>query len=173
MLRFSKSLALALPLAAGLTGVAAAQSPSPQPLPYWHVWVDGAGQTHQTRCEFKDLSTLSLGKDVAPVFGDTLPDAPAHVVIAQFPKGWVGQWHPNPKSQWIVPLSGRWFVETMDGHRVEMGPGDASFGEDQASTPDAAGHVGHLSGTLGDAPITLMFVQLDSKPARDDECRVK
>lgn len=45
--------------------------------------------------------------------------------------------------------------------------------EDQASKPDGAGHVGHLSGTLGDAPITLMFVQLDSKPARDDACRVK
>jgi hypothetical protein len=28
----------------------------------------------------------------------------------------------------------------------------------KGSKPDAAGHFGHLSGTLGDAPITLMFV---------------
>jgi hypothetical protein len=28
-----------------------------------------------------------------------------------------------------VPLSGRWFVETMDGTRVQMGPGEASFGK--------------------------------------------
>ena len=94
-------------------------------------------------------------------------------MIAQFPKGWVGQWHENPAPQWIIPLSGRWFVETMDGHRVEMGPGDASLGEDQGSKPDAAGHVGHLSGTLGDAPITLMFVQLDHKLTLIDACRNK
>ena len=102
-----------------------------------------------------------------------LPDRPDHVVIAQFSKGWVGQWHENPAPQWIIPLSGRWYVETMDGHRVEMGPGDASLGEDQGSKPDAAGHTGHLSGTLGDAPITLMFVQLDHKVALNDACRNK
>jgi hypothetical protein len=28
--------------------------------------------------------------------------------------------------QSIVPLSGRWFVESMDGVRTEMGPGDVS-----------------------------------------------
>jgi hypothetical protein len=64
-------------------------------------------------------------------------------------------------------------VETTDGHRVEMGPGDASLGEDQGSKPDAAGHVGHPSGTLGDAPITLMFVQLDHEVTLDDACRDK
>jgi hypothetical protein len=91
-------------------------------------------------------------------------------VIAQFPKGWVGAWHENPAAQWIIPLSGRWFVETMDAHRIEMGPGDASLGEDQGSKPDAAGHFGHLSGTLGDAPITLMFIQLDRKVTFNDAC---
>ena len=54
-----------------------------------------------------------------------------------------------------------------------MGPGDASLGEDQGSKPDAAGHTGHLSGTLGEEPITLMFVQLDHKVALNDACRNK
>jgi hypothetical protein len=168
-----RSVMLALAFAAGPASIAAAQSPNPQPFKYWHVWVDSAGTTHQTQCEFKDFSTLSLGKGVEPIFIDELQDRPAHVVIAQFPKGWVGQWHENPAPQWIIPLSGRWFVETMDGHRVEMGPGDASLGEDQGSRPDGAGHVGHLSGTLGDAPITLMFVQLDHKVTLNDACRDK
>jgi hypothetical protein len=91
--------------------------------------------THQTQCEFKDFSPLSLGKGVELIFVDKLQDTPDHLVIAQFPKGWVGAWHENPAAQWIIPLSGRWFVETMDGHRVEMGPGDASLGEDQGSKP--------------------------------------
>jgi hypothetical protein len=168
-----RSAVLALAFAAGSANIAAAQSPTPQPLRYWHVWVDGVGTTHQTQCEFKNFSPLSLGKGVEPIFADKLQDTPAHVLIAQFPQGWVGTWHENPKPQWIVPLSGRWFVETMDGHRVEMGPGDASLGEDQGSKPDAAGHSGHLSGTLGDSPITLMFVQLDRKATRNDAYRDK
>jgi hypothetical protein len=49
-----------------------------------------------------------------------------------------GQWYENPAPQWIIPMSGRWFVGTMDGHRVEMGPGDASLGEDQGSSSPAA-----------------------------------
>ncbi len=68
-----------------------------------------------------------------PIFIDRLPDTPAHVAIAQSPKGWVGQWHENPAAQWIITLSGHWFIETMDGHRVEMGPGDVSLGEDQGA----------------------------------------
>ena len=51
-----------------------------------------------------------------------------------------------------------------------MGPGDTSLGEDQGSKPDAAGHFGHLSGTLGDAPITPMFVQLDRRVTFNDAC---
>jgi len=76
---------LALAFAAGLASIAAAQSPSPQPFKYWHVWVDSEGTTHQTQCEFKDFSTLSLGKGVEPIFIDKLQDRPAHVAIAQFP----------------------------------------------------------------------------------------
>jgi hypothetical protein len=170
-MRSLRNITLALAFAAGLVSIAAAQSPTPQPFHYWHVSVDSGGKTHQTRCEFKDFGTLSLGRGAEPIFVDKLQDKPDHVVIAQFPKGWVGAWHENPAPQWIIPLSGRWFVETMDGHRIEMGPGDASLGEDQDLKPDAAGHVGHLSGTLGDAPITLMFVQLDHKVILNDACK--
>ena len=66
--------------------------------------------------------------------------------------GWVGEWHENPKPQWIVPLSGQWFVETMDGNRVEMGAGDISFGADQNTRANNKGHKGHLSGTAGRSP---------------------
>ena len=48
----------------------------------------------------------------------------------------------------------------MDGTRVEMGPGDVSFGADQNTRPDAEGRKGHRSGTVGNAPCRLMIVQL-------------
>jgi hypothetical protein len=72
-------------------------------------------------------------------------------------------WHENPLPQWIVPLSGSWFVETMDGHRVEMGPGELSFGGDQGCRC-LDGKQGHLSGAVGSEPALLMLIQLDQLP---------
>ena len=69
-------------------------------------------------------------------------------------------WHENPVPQWIVPLSGRWFVETMDGHRVEMGPGELSFGGDQGCRR-TEGRLGHRSGALDGQPAMLMLIQLE------------
>ena len=94
-------------------------------------------------------------------------------VVTVLPAGWVGTWHENPKPQWIIPLSGRWFVQTMDGQRIEMGPGEISFGEDQNTRPDAQGHKGHVSGSIGDAPAVLMLVQFGDPPTIDQPCRFK
>jgi hypothetical protein len=85
------------------------------------------------------------------------------------PVGWIGEWHENPKPQWIIPLSGRWFVEAMDGTRVEMGPGELSFGGDQ-NCRARDGRVGHRSGTIGDSPATLIVVQFDSASAPRGPC---
>ncbi len=85
------------------------------------------------------------------------------------PVGWIGEWHENPKPQWIIPLSGRWFVESMDGQRIEMGPGDISFGADQNTKP-LDGKKGHLSGTVGGEPATLMLIQFDALPAGRRPC---
>jgi hypothetical protein len=93
--------------------------------------------------------------------------------VTVLPAGWVGTWHRNPKPQWIIPLSGRWFVQTMDGKRVEMGPGNLSFGEDQTTKPDAKGKNGHLSGSVGDAPAVLMLVQIATAATIGEPCRFK
>jgi hypothetical protein len=85
------------------------------------------------------------------------------------PVGWVGTWHENPKPQWIIPLSGRWFVESMDGTRVEMGAGELSFGADQECR-EIGGKRGHRSGTVGDAPAVLMVVQLDEHSPPPGPC---
>ena len=88
---------------------------------YWHVWTDDVGATHQTRCELSAFQMQSMGGRAAPQWNDHLVTADATVLIASLPVGWIGEWHGNPKPQWIVPLSGCWFVETTDGTRVEMG----------------------------------------------------
>jgi hypothetical protein len=86
------------------------------------------------------------------------PGAVKAVWFNVLPVGWVGEWHPSPAPQWVVPLSGRWFVETQVGIRVEMGPGDIHWGADTAGAP-VHGQVGHRSGQLGDVPCVQLMVQ--------------
>jgi hypothetical protein len=139
-------------------------------LSYWHVWTDENGVSRQTRCQLRTFRRQSMS-GAAPQWNDVLGTFGATVLFAVLPVGWIGDWHENPKPQWIVPLSGRWFVETMDGTRVEMGPGDISFGEDQNTRRDSDGRRGHRSGTVGDESATLMIVQLQETPTAARPCR--
>lgn len=146
---------------------------TPPAAPYYHVWVDEGGRSHVDRCEMRDFIMKSVGGPSAPQWQNKLPDEVEAVIFSILPVGWVGEWHENPKPQWVVPLSGRWFVETQDGTRVEMGPGDLHFGEDQDSSPDENGKKGHLSGTVGDEPCVQMIVQFKSPPTKGQPCRFK
>ncbi|MGH8599043.1 MAG: cupin domain-containing protein [Burkholderiales bacterium] len=135
---------------------------APPTLHYWHVYVDGDGISHQERRTVTNFERQSMG-GAAPQWNAILKEHPARAMFSVLPAGWTGDWHENPAPQWIVPLSGRWFVETMDGERVAMGAGDVSFGGDQGCVADANGHKGHRSGTIGDEPAVLMLVQLSTR----------
>jgi hypothetical protein len=140
--------------------------PGPKPsVPYWHIWTDEQGVSHQHRCELTSFDLKGVGP-ADPQWNDKQARSEATVVFTVQPVGWVGDWHENPAPQWILPISGRWWVESMDGTRVEMGPGDLSLGEDQGCTADAQGRKGHKSGTIGDQPAVLMTVQLHVPPVK-------
>jgi hypothetical protein len=143
--------------------------PTPE-VPYWHVWTDEDGVSRQSRCWIKDFEFASVSSGAAPSWIGRPGDPAARVVVLVLPPGWVGEWHENPAPQWIVPLSGRWFVETMDGTRVEMGPGELSFGNDQNTRPDEEGRRGHRSGTVGTEPAVLMLVQVERQPRPGRPC---
>lgn len=128
-------------------------------LAYWRVYVDAQGVSRQERRAITDFVRQSMG-GAAPQWNTVLEEKPSRAMFSVLPAGWTGDWHENPAPQWIVPLSGRWFVETMDGARVEMGAGEVSFGGDQGCTVDAQGRKGHRSGTVGDEPAVLMIVQM-------------
>jgi hypothetical protein len=140
---------------------------------YWHVWTDEKGVSHQKRCEMSEFKLQSISEGAAPSWIDKQSTPGATVLVVVQPVGWVGEWHENPKPQWIIPLSGRWFVETMDGKRVEMGPGDISFGGDQNTKPDAQGRKGHRSGTVGNQPSVNLIVQLEKDPFPGQPCGFK
>jgi hypothetical protein len=129
-------------------------------MPYWHVYVDQDGVSRQKRFELSAFELKGINPKVEPQWNDKMPVSTAGVTFTVLPAGWVGEWHENPKPQWIAILSGRWFVETMDGVRVEMGPGELMMGEDQGTREGK----GHRSGTVGDQPCSMIVTTLDVAP---------
>jgi len=141
-------------------------------IPYWHLYVDEQGVSHHRQCYLTEFEMKSMSGAAAPQWQGKKTTDEMTVMVTVQPVGWTGDWHENPKPQWIIPLSGRWFVEAMDGKRIEMGPGEISFGEDQnCATVD--GRTGHYSGTVGNEPAVLMVVQFATPPTIAQPCRFK
>jgi hypothetical protein len=139
---------------------------------YWHLWTDDDGVSRQSRCAMTEFDLKSIKPPAHPQWQGTRSSGRMTTIVTVLPAGWVGTWHENPKPQWIVPLSGRWFVESMDGAHVEMGPGELSFGGDQ-NCREVGGKRGHRSGTVGDGPAVLMIVQLEDAAAPFLPCEFK
>jgi hypothetical protein len=141
-------------------------------IPYWHLWTDADGISRQTQCALTEFELKSMKAPANPQWQGRHTSGKMTTMVTVQPVGWIGTWHENPKPQWIVPLSGRWFVEAMDGTRVEMGPGVISFGGDQ-NCREVDGKRGHLSGTIGDVPAVLMVIQFDDAPAPQSPCEFR
>lgn len=132
---------------------------------YWHVWTDEQGISRQSRRQITNFTLKSIAPPAAAQWLGQVKQEGGTCSFTVLPVGWIGTWHENPQPQWIIPLSGCWFVETMDGQRVEMGPGSISFGADQNTQEDDRGHQGHLSGTVGDVPAVLVIIQFADEPS--------
>ena len=87
----------------------------PRPtVPYWHLWTDEQGVSHQRQCTLSQFELKGVG-DADPQWNNKQDTNSSTVVFTVQPVGWVGDWHENPAPQWIVVLSGRWWIESMDG----------------------------------------------------------
>ena len=134
-------------------------------IPFWHVWTDSEGVSHQTRQTLSDFEMQVISAGNTPQWLSPSSHGEITVLFSVLPVGWSGPWHENPAPQWVIPISGAGGVETMDGTRVEMGVGELSFGGDQ-KTKAQNGKSGHLSWVVGEEPCQLMIAQLSEGMAR-------
>jgi hypothetical protein len=132
-------------------------------VPYWRVWRDAEGISHQDQAWVENFELAHLAEGTQSLWRTPTEQDTTGIVIIQVEPDVDYGWHENPVPQWIVPLSGRWFVETMDDHRVEMGPGELSFGGDQ-DCRCVDGRQGHRSGALDGKPAMLMLIQVEQHP---------
>ena len=95
--------------------------PRPE-IPYWHLWTDAGGVSHQTRCALTEFELKGVGR-AAPQWNNKQDRVEATVVYTVQPVGWVGDWHENPAAQWIVVLSGRWWVNPWTARASNKAPG--------------------------------------------------
>lgn len=130
---------------------------------YWSLWTADDGISHQSLCKLDGLSLQNFSVSGNPEWVSNDDMKTIQYVFNIMPVGWTGDWHKSPKPQWVIPTEGKWYIESMDNHRVEFGPGDISFGFDVASKLKD-GKIGHLSGNAGDEPARVLVIQVDSMP---------
>jgi mannose-6-phosphate isomerase-like protein (cupin superfamily) len=110
---------------------------------YTSITMNDAGVSSFTggmvRFEYEDYAPPAAPLGVSETAGaETL-------LFLTFPIGWVGEWHPTPRKQFVFILVGHIEVEVGDGEKREFGPGDVILALDTAGR-------GHISRTLGSEP---------------------
>ena len=127
---------------------------------FWRVWVNDSGESCQSLHSLVGHKQSVFAEGAAPIWSAMHYNASAKLITLILVPGEICEWHENPMPQWIIPLRGRWSVETMDGTIVEMGPGDISFGGDQGTN----NRQGHRSWAVGETPAELLLIQVKGPP---------
>ena len=68
--------------------------------------------------------------------------AGAGAEIRRAPPGRVVDWHPAPRRQYVITLSGRGEIELVDGTKIQLGPGSINLAEDLTGK-------GHITRVIG------------------------
>ena len=124
---------------------------------YTRIYCDASGESH-----FEDVSVNVTPVDFAPPappLNLAEPIEAKRVILCDFPRAWVGDWHPAPRRQFYIQLSGRLQVTVSDGEVREFSSGSLVLLDDMSG-------VGHVTKVVGDAGVQGVFVQLNESNAR-------
>ena len=117
---------------------------------YTRIFADEEGETHFEDVEI-ELAFDQYAPPAPPFMISELRPA-THYGFSQFPSGWLGEWHPTPRKQFYLILSGEVECTVSDGERRVFGSGSIALLEDTSGK----GHVTRIVGSM-DA-VTAMVV---------------
>ena len=141
MRHISLTAALVLCVWVAMAGQVAAQASAVQPVT--RMYSDAQGETH--------LETVMM--DVGRSNGFSATDT---VYFSRFAADMNVDWHPGPRRQFLITLSGSGYeVETSDGAVAQLLPGSVLLVEDTNPA-----HRGHQTRSLGGETL-VMFVPID------------
>jgi hypothetical protein len=99
----------------------------------YRLYTGADGESHIEELKLADHPEL---KDFQATTGIRIQECPAKQFL---------DWHPAPRRQWLIILSGELEIGLGDGTLRRFGPGDARLVEDTSRR-------GHTTRTLGEQP---------------------
>lgn len=115
--------------------------------PVIRVFADASGTTHVEDGEIALHDAGEIGALSAPIES-------ARVLLRRNHASYDYDWHPSPARQLILLLTGTIELETGDGERRRIGPGNTLLLEDVTGR-------GHRTRNVGGAPRLTAFIQTD------------
>lgn len=124
------------------------------------TYADPDGGSHFADVEDAIVPTAFVPSN--PPLGLSPPRAATTAVFCRLAPGWDGFWHPTPRRQFAVTLSGEWEIAVTDGERRCFRPGDVVLLDDRAGR-------GHNTVVIGADDVLLMLVWLDGDGEDGDD----
>ena len=123
-----------------------------QVLKYVRVYADSTGESH-----FEDLTInlneIDFAPPAPPIFTSDLNPSSNYGFASVLPR-WESEWHPAPKRQYMIYLSGTIEAQTSDGEIRQFGPGSITLVEDTTGK-------GHKSRVVGSDQVIGIVIQLE------------
>jgi quercetin dioxygenase-like cupin family protein len=119
---------------------------------YTRVFAGPDGESHfeDVNVEMNPVNEYARG---VPVVDVSAPIPAAAMTFLRAPAGWVGDWHPAPRRQFLAYLAGEVEATVSDGETRRFGPGDITLVEDTTGK-------GHTSKVVGSAECMFLVVVL-------------
>jgi quercetin dioxygenase-like cupin family protein len=86
-----------------------------------------------------------------PILNEARPTV--HIQFSELPAGAFMDWHPAPRRQYVIVLSGQLEIGFKDGTTKKLHPGDATLAEDTTGP-------GHTTRVIGSGPAVAAVVPL-------------
>lgn len=123
-------------------------------IPYVNVWEDEFGETHMSVCELDGFIPQSFSSS-GQQYVSTNDMPTKRYVFNISPITYFGDFHSAPSLQWVVTISGSWYVRTSDGSIVNLPAGSILFNSDVNATK---GHQSGVSKNYDSASVIVVQV---------------
>ena len=113
---------------------------------YFRIYADENGESH-----FEDVEVKVSPSGGSSDLSETIPAT--GIIFRRSPADQYVDWHPAPRRQFVITLSGEAEVEASDGEVRHIGPGTVMLAEDLTGK-------GHITRGVGTAERLSIFVPL-------------
>ena len=150
---------------------AGASGPAPGVIRFTRLWISHDGLTHLQDCTVQQMTKKPLPGGKTAQYVRSLEGIvdPSQLIFTQMAAGSKNPWHQCPTSQFVIPLSGSWFVNSSSGDYAEFGPGDVLFQDDYVGLSINGTSPVHFSGAVGAGPCNQLVISATSRKATVDD----